>query len=163
MEYRIEADFAAVDRMLADLARKTKDLTPVLEAVGGVLKGVAEEAFETETSPDGKPWPDLSPVTIRRRERDGHVPITKLQVSGQLAASVGIVEIGPRSVTVGTSVIYAAVQQFGADKGEFGKGRRPVPWGDIPARAYLGVSDEAKAEIEKLITDWLALAARPSA
>ena len=161
MQYRIEADFAAVNEMLDRLDRKAQDLTPILDLVGGVLEEAAERAFETETSPDGRPWPDLSPVTIRRRERDGHVPITKLQVSGELAASVGIVEIGPRSVTVGTSVVYAAVQQFGAAKGEFGKGKRPVPWGDIPARAYLGVPDEAKAEIEKLITDWLALAARP--
>ncbi len=41
-------------------------------------------------------------------------------------------------VLVGSSLIYAAVQQLGAKKGSFGKSRRSsIPWGDIPARPFL--------------------------
>jgi phage gpG-like protein len=43
---------------------------------------------------------------------------------------------------VGSPLIYAAVQQFGAEKGAFGKSKHnhPIPWGDIPARPFLGLS-----------------------
>lgn len=46
------------------------------------------------------------------------------------------------SVFVGSSLVYSAVQHFGAQKGSLGRTRRggPVPWGDIPARNYLGLS-----------------------
>ena len=36
---------------------------------------------------------------------------------------------------------YAGTQQFGAAKGQYGSDRqgRPIPWGDVPQRAYLPV------------------------
>ena len=157
MKYRITANLKAADALFEKLERRGKDMTPLLDAAAGVLEDVAEEAFETETSPDGAAWPALSQVTIRRRERGGHWPGGKLQVSGRLAASIGLVALGPRSVIVGTNVVYAAAMQFGARKGAFGKGRRPVPWGDIPPRPYLGISQDAEHEIEQLIADWLNL------
>jgi phage gpG-like protein len=43
--------------------------------------------------------------------------------------------------------------QFGAAKGSLGSG---APWGNIPARAFLGVSDEDRAKIHETIEEWLA-------
>ena len=42
----------------------------------------------------------------------------------------------------GTNVVYATTQQFGAARGEFGATRRgrPIPFGDIRARAFVGFS-----------------------
>ena len=53
---------------------------------------------------------------------------------------------------VGSNMIYAATQQFGAKKGEFGKG---APWGDIPAREYLGISIADQAELQNIVADHL--------
>ncbi|MGB0955835.1 MAG: phage virion morphogenesis protein [Panacagrimonas sp.] len=49
------------------------------------------------------------------------------------------------------------IQQFGARKGAFGTTRRgaPIPWGDIPARPFLGISDEDRTEIELLLFEFL--------
>ena len=49
-------------------------------------------------------------------------------------------------------MIYAATQQFGAKKDEFGKG---APWGAIPAREYLGISIADQAELQNIIADHL--------
>ena len=59
----------------------------------------------------------------------------------------------------------AAVMQFGAEQGEFGafigkdsKGRdhlHHIPWGDIPARPFLGFSEEDRTSFIAQIEDWL--------
>lgn len=58
---------------------------------------------------------------------------------------------------VGSSAEYAATQQFGAKQGAFGRDKRnhPLPWGDIPARPFLGVSDEDASEILSVVSDYL--------
>lgn len=153
LRYRV----SGLDKLLTRLDKLVaagEDMTPLMDAIAGVLEDVAEESFATETSPDGDEWPALSEVTRKRRARAGHDGAI-LQVSGRLAASIGVGSIGKSHVTVGTNVIYAAVQQFGAQKGAFGKGRRAVPWGDIPAREFLGVSKDALREIDELVTWWL--------
>ena len=62
-------------------------------------------------------------------------------------------------MAVGSSLEYAAVQQFGARRGEFGRTRRgaPIPWGDIPARPFLGVSRVDRVEILDILAGYLAL------
>jgi len=58
---------------------------------------------------------------------------------------------------VGSVLEYAAVQQFGAKKGAFGRTRRgaPIPWGDIPPRPFLGLSDADRRSILDLIAEHL--------
>lgn len=55
---------------------------------------------------------------------------------------------------------YAATQQFGAKKGEFRstKNGAPVPWGDIPARPFLGISADDEDKIIEIIQSHLAAA-----
>lgn len=62
----------------------------------------------------------------------------------RLAQALG----GSISVTWGTNVTYAAIHQFG---GRAGKGHRAR----IPARAYLGVSDDDRAELLNIENDHL--------
>ena len=61
----------------------------------------------------------------------------------------------------GSNAIQSAVMQFGAGKGAFGTTSRggPIPWGDIPARPFLGLSDEDRTAIVQTIEDWLERAA----
>ena len=59
-------------------------------------------------------------------------------------------------------MIYAAVMQLGAAQGEFGAriGKdKNGPWGDIPARPFLGVGPTDRENILETITEYLATAA----
>lgn len=58
---------------------------------------------------------------------------------------------------MGSNLIYAAVQQFGAGKGQFGNmaNGSPIPWGNIPARPFLGISPEDETNILALIADFI--------
>ena len=51
---------------------------------------------------------------------------------------------------VGSTRIYAGAHQFGARRGACGTNKKgaPIPWGDIPARPFLGVSDADKKTIQ---------------
>ncbi|MHB8921670.1 MAG: phage virion morphogenesis protein [Halothiobacillus sp.] len=50
-----------------------------------------------------------------------------------------------------------AFQQFGAAEGAFGETTtgHPIPWGDIPARPFIGLSDKDEAEILNIITSYM--------
>jgi phage gpG-like protein len=52
---------------------------------------------------------------------------------------------------------YAAVQQFGAVAGALGRNKRgsPIPWGNIPARPFLGVSAQDKVEVLEILQEAL--------
>lgn len=64
------------------------------------------------------------------------------------------------AVEVGSSLEYAATQQFGAKKGAFGKTKkgRDIPWGDIPARPFLGLSAKDKQDVLAILNEHLAKA-----
>ncbi|GKS88142.1 hypothetical protein AVTE2539_02275 [Acidovorax sp. SUPP2539] len=66
------------------------------------------------------------------------------------------------AVGIGSPMVYAATDQHGAKSGEFGfglyttrVGSFPIPWGDIPARPFLGASDSDKANIVSLVQSYL--------
>ncbi|MDP2830187.1 MAG: phage virion morphogenesis protein [Sulfuricellaceae bacterium] len=58
---------------------------------------------------------------------------------------------GGRTLLIGSPQKYAAVQQFGAKAREFGK----APWGDIPARPFLGISDADRRSILETVERYL--------
>lgn len=66
-------------------------------------------------------------------------------------------QAGKSRVLVGTSLVYGAVQQLGAKKGSLGRTKRggPVPWGDIPARPYLGLSAADRSNILRFLLRYL--------
>lgn len=164
MTIKAQLDTRPLTEGLARLQAAVTDFRPVMRDIAGVLADSVEENFARE----GRPvWAPLSPVTVAKRGGDAH-PI--LQQSGQLAASI-VTEHDSTSATVGTNKIYARVMQEGARKGEFGKyslllkdgkqkdtfKRSPVvsmPWGDIPARPFLSITDQEIADIGELIDDY---------
>ena len=85
-------------------------------------------------------------------------------MSGQIFHSYG-----PDHVRVGSNALQAAVMQFGAVKGSTGayfyttKTGKQVdgasPWGNIPARPYLGLSESDKTGIIDIVGEWLQRAA----
>lgn len=118
---------------IARLLQSGSDLTPLMTQIAGIIQGSTDDAFEREADPNfGVPWAALTPRYIKQREKTGHWPGKKLQITGQLAES-----IKPRSgadfaeVFVGEP--YGIFHQFGTRK--------------MVARPFLGISVEAEQTI----------------
>ena len=155
MKIRIEIANDTLTAALQGLLAANEDLTPLMREYADFLSDRVEENFASEGRPE---WAPLSEVTIARRGGDAH-PI--LQRSGQLAASIDSA-FDATSAIAGTNKVYGPTMQFGAKKGEFGRTKRgaPIPWGDIPARPFLAVTDRDQVEILEILADYQRRAAR---
>ena len=151
-DIKIEYDDREIVKALNRLAAAAQDLTPAMREIAAALEDAAQEAFEREQSPDGKPWADLSEHTKARRRKRKKWPGQILQVQGRLAGSLTS-RYDSQSAEAGTNLVYAVTHQFGAEEGEFGSTSRgqSIPFGDIPARAFLGRSDDLDSEILDVI------------
>lgn len=123
-----------------------------LAEIGEILVKSTQKRFGTETDPDGGRWAPNSPVT-RARKTNPHI----LTEHGYLGDTIHAQMEGATAVLVGSGMKYAAVQQFGRKKGASGTTRKgaPIPWGDIPARPFLGVSAEDRRDIEETLASYL--------
>lgn len=153
----VTLDDAEVKTALTRLGTRMSDLSPAMRSIGEkLLQSTRGRIEHGGPAPDGAPWAPLSPVTLARKKGVG-----KLIERGRLLGSFNY-RADAYSVTVGTNVVYAAVHQFGMRRGYAGTGhyktRRgsfPIPWGDIPARPFLGVSSADRASILDTLTDYL--------
>lgn len=169
--FTVELDEAALVEKLNDLVDRMERPIGFYKAVGEYLTEVAiPRNFANETAPDGTPWASLRPLTVKLREAKGQTPIQILRASGTMAAGINYAASDDH-VRVGSPAIQAAVMQFGAAQGSFGavmgrtkpSEKRPkaqdyfahLPWGDIPARPFLGLSPDDQTEIIRIAEDWL--------
>ena len=152
---RVELEFdnsqvlAAVRGALDELA----DPRPLLLDIGEALVNSTRDRFIAQRGPDGQTWKTLSPRYLQTKSPN---PGKILQRRGDLVRQI-FPQVEGATLLVGTDRVYGAVHQFGALKGAFGKTRRgaPIPWGDIPARPFLGISDDDAAEIIAIARDHL--------
>lgn len=153
MKIEIKYDGRAVRDALARLERAGQDLTPAMSEIAAALEDAAKQAFADEASPAGEPWADLSEATKAIRAKDRKWPGEILRDSAILFRSITR-DHDRTSAVAGTNVVYAALHQFGAERGAFGRTRRggPIPWGDVPARPFLGRSDR----LDNVILDAIA-------
>ncbi len=152
----IEFNDQQVQRALDELINRVEDPSPAMRAIAGVLEEATEEAFRTESDPaTGIAWDPLSAVTlaVNPERRGGSI----LQDSGLLAASI-VSDYGRDYAEIGTNRVYAPTHQFGAKQGEFGTTSRggPIPWGDIPARPFLGIGPQDEEDILSIAARFLA-------
>lgn len=172
----IQFDDKQSRQVFARLAASAKNPRPVLEEIGELLLDSTKQRFGTSRAPDGTPWAKNSSTTILQylarykssfSKRDGRMTKKGAERASSKRPLIG--ETGDLSrqifkrvddnhtLFVGSTMIYAAVQQFGAKKGAFGK----APWGDIPARPFLGISDQDHRSILDTVSDYLSRSARP--
>ena len=133
----VKIDDAQIIKALQKLQAVTGDLSPALKEIGEVLTESTKERFNTGTDPDGQPWADNSNVTVERKGRN-----KPLLDSDTLMESIRPNVIGNNILEIGTSIEYAAMQQFGGEKSEFSH-----LWGNIPARPFLGISADDERQI----------------
>ncbi len=149
MEIEFKVEDTDVMAALGRLMKAAQDMTPAMRDIAGILAFASEQAFEHQVDPTtGDPWPDLSDLTKQRRAENGHWPGQILQVTGALARDIQT-DYGADFAVAGTNKVYAPTQYRGASKGQYGRTKTggPIPWGDIPARPFLGAGDEDKDEI----------------
>lgn len=155
----IELNADALQEGLARLTGLMSDLSPVMQDLGELLMLSTKERFPQGVAPDGTPWAPKAAATIERYLSRGDRADSRplFGPSGALSQQI-FYEAGPDHVEIGSNRIYAAVMQFGAAKGAFGSTSRggPIPWGNIPARPFLGISDEDEANLYATVEEWLA-------
>ncbi len=177
MSFTIEIDNAAVLEAFNRLIQAGTDMSPVLRAIGEDIATRAKARFETSTAPDGTPWAPNSPVTYALmvdgfgKHRPGFSK-SNFGKSGRVNARGGARLAGKKpligesrdlsrqidyavsgnSVTVFSTPLYAAMQQFGGTKAKF-----PHLLGDIPARPFLPVTanDELYPDEEREVLEVL--------
>jgi phage virion morphogenesis protein len=147
----IEVDDRALRAGIRELAARIADPAAALRDIGEHLLRTTDERYRREQAPDGSPWAPLAETTLARRVNAKGQLRSKgkiLRDSGVLQDTIRyqLAEDG-RAVAVGTDRVYGAAQQFGMPQGYAGKTKRggPIPWGDIPARPFLGL-EEADGE-----------------
>ncbi len=161
MSATVTADLKEVERLTKKLNKykfTSGERLNLMNSLGLEIEEQTKERFiSTQTAPDGNPWADFADVTRQYLLKQGLGNSAKLlNREGELLKSIEG-QAGEWQVIVGSALEYAATHQFGAKKGAFGKTSRnaPIPWGDIPARPYLGLSSENISDLEDLIDVWL--------
>ena len=147
-------DDAEVLKAVNRLVAAGKDLAPAMRDIGEHLLNTTRQRFTDEEGPDGTPWAPLTETTRQRKGRNVDKILTE---SGALRGHGLVYQARRDRVEVGSPLIYAGTHQFGAARGAFGSTAKgaPIPWGDIPARPFLGVSDDDEAAILRIVTEHL--------
>ncbi|NBI77144.1 phage virion morphogenesis protein [Lachnospiraceae bacterium] len=136
------------------------DFKGVLNAVGEGLRTSTAERFERGEAPDGSAWKQ----SVRVRDGGGKTLID----TAVLRNSINV-RNGSAGVAVGTNDIRAATHQFGDSRTIRAKNGRKLTfqaggrWRSvesvtihIPARPFLGISDEDEQEIKETLEEALA-------
>ena len=150
---RIDIDDQRVNAAMRGLLAAGQDLSEPFEVIGAYLERVTDQRFRDQQSPDGTPWAPLSPSYRATKKKNQDLILV---LNGYLQSQM-FYQAGRDELVFGSVMKYAAVQQFGARKGAFGMTRRgaPIPWGDIPARPFLGTNDADNRHIAGVFLDYI--------
>lgn len=146
---QIELESRQVLDALGEMLRRIDNPQGAFEQIGDYLDVAHRDRFDAQRAPDGSPWAPLSDVTLARKKRNRD---KVLVLDGYLRDTLRT-QASDTELLFGTDRVYGAVHQFGAKQGAFGTTRRggPIPWGDIPARPWLGIADEDETPILEIL------------
>lgn len=170
MQIQITVQDEKVRMLLGTLALRMQDLSPIMREIGEIVRDSVMRNFREQRSPQGGIWEP----SHRALQEHGKTLID----TATLRNSINV-RADRDKVAVGTPVEYAAVHQLGVRRGSFGqfvvrvrahtrrsrKGdehtvrahtrRVSLPWGDIPARPFLGVRREDWGEIHNAMLQYV--------
>lgn len=132
--------------MLKKVIGRMDDLRPVMKAFGEYMLVETEKRFAGEHDPEGRPWKPLSRTTLENKEYGTKI-LTGRGHRGGLRGTIAY-SAEKKKVAVGTSKVYGAIHQLG---GKAGPNRQVT----IPARPYLGITDENRQEFVMIVKDHL--------
>lgn len=140
---------------LKDIDFKAANLT-----LAETLRSSTRERFKTQKSPEGKAWK----TSIRAAEEGGSTLTDTARLKNSIKSTAD-----SSGFAVGTNTIYGRTHQFGEESRTIrAKGNKRLRFKingqwvtakkvviSIPARPYLGISDEDMAEIKGTLKDLL--------
>ncbi len=159
----VKSDDAALQASFRRLTATLDDLRPEMDEIGQSLVASVIDRFERERGPGGGPWKPSARATRGKRGRG-----QTLTDTGRLRASITH-RASRDAVEVGTNVVYAAIHQFGGKTGPrtirpkrkkalyWPGAAHPVarvdhPGSTIPARPFLGLDEDDRRSILKIVS-----------
>lgn len=159
---------------------KTTNTQPLMLKIAEDMKTKVDMRFRLSKDPNGIQWESLKENTISRRKKNSSKPLVD---TGELRGSINSKATKDTAI-VGTNKEYAAMQNFGAKRGELGnteveetvrehqRKRRKTsemstvrqhrrtrrvasPWGNVPARRFIGFSSNQKRIYASMIKKFL--------
>ncbi|HAE45847.1 MAG: phage virion morphogenesis protein [Tistrella sp.] len=159
------AGLTTVDNLTGPLQALARGLThpaDLIANLGAALVASTKDRFLTETAPDGSAWEALNPLYAKGKKGPGI--LREGGAMGGLMSTIVWQADGDRRLEVGTNRIYAAAHQFGAIivpktaaqlvfemAGRLFAADIVV----IPARPYLGLSQEDAEDMLDLAADYV--------
>lgn len=180
---QVEINDAEVRDTIRRLRQATRDLRPALRDIGEYLLRATKQRFAAGVAPDGTRWAANTEATLEatlrrkagatvrrlgeragRGNRGGAALLRGkrplIGESKRLSREIAV-RVTADTVAVSSGLEYSAVHQYGAKRGSFGRTRRgaPIPWGDIPARRFLGASAHDLDQVVAIVREHLRKAA----
>ena len=139
---RIDGDTKKLIRRLKNISEV--DRKGINAALGQSMRESTMERFKQGRGPDGKKWPQ----SIRVQQDGGSTLVRTARMRNSIHTKSDIT-----GFAVGTNTIYAGTHQFGAPRTiRHWVTKRQVKI-VIPARPYLGMSEEDLAEVKHTVED----------
>lgn len=136
-----------VERLQKLDARVTEPPWPLFRSLTEDWTARFRANIEEQHEVGGGPFVALSAETRRRRAKAGFAPDAPiLQRQGYLRQSVGLLEMTPERLRVGSSRRGAALLQFGGRTSPASR----VPNRPVPPRPFIGLTDEMLDETVQL-------------
>lgn len=146
---RVKVDEGGVSRLLSRLLLNDAKRAQMLDQIGEASVREIKMHFINQKSPEGVPW-----KPSKRALADPSRP-TLLHTLKLLNSITHKVSGG--QVSAGTDDIRAGTLNFGARRGQYGAASNgaPIPWGDIPARKFIGVSSQNEIKVRDIVNSFL--------
>jgi len=143
----IKIDSSDIDRALHYFQNRVENLSPVMEAISGLLGDIIEENFETEGERLGGKWKPLKKKSLTRKKKKAEgISDQILQNEGGLITSF-VPDFSDTEATISTDSPYSAIHNFG---GRTGKNHGA----DMPQREFAALNEDDLNDIYELITDY---------
>ncbi len=163
----VSLNWGGLDKALLGAARRLSERQLLMDGIGEMMVSSTLQRFEDEEGPDGKAWkpsiratPSEDTRAPVRRGKNGRLlkgsgKKIKGRKGGKTLTNKGDLKksidrhVTDDEVTVGSNVKYARIHQM---RGRAGRGLSV----DLPARPYLGVSEQDAEDIREMVGDFLA-------
>jgi len=132
---QVTHNIGSVQKQLIRLAGKAGTIQPALKTIGETLVNSTRERWDQQVDPAGNNWQPLKPATLKRKAKKKK-PLKILLQDDQLRFTIAP-RVEESTLIIGSPQKYAATHQLGRKTGR----------GKIPARPFLGISKQDKADI----------------